>query len=146
MKQNSKNVNTLVDTLNNSLLSQSFISLSHVCVRCGSHQFREILEPVNSPHHARIVCGECEKFKAWQKDPAISEAYHERIILIDKLLATHKTNSWETNFLKDIRQPRVLTGRQPVKLSQICKRLLPDISAKPGEYDEIVDWLWGDAP
>lgn len=144
MHQNFSNVNTNVGTLKASF--PSLYNESSSCSRCGSNEFLEILLPPNHVHYAEIKCANCGKHERWQKDPAISEAYHERIILIDKLLATNKTNSWETTFLKDIRKPRFLTGRQPVKLSQICKRLLPDISAKPEEYDEIVDWLWGDAP
>lgn len=142
MSEYLQNVNTSVYTSNNSLLFQSFSSLSHSCSRCGSNEFKEILEPTSRKQYAKILCAKCSKFKSWQRDPVISEQHAERKIKIEKLIETGRASDWELSFLRNIRNSRVLTVKQSNKFSQVCNRLLPDISSKPGEYDEIVSWLW----
>lgn len=138
MNENSQNVNTIVNTLNNSLLSQSFLSLSHTCQRCGSNQFKEILEPSSSRQYAKILCAKCHKFKSWQRDPVISEQHAERKIKIEKLIDTGRTSDWELSFLRNIRNARVLTVKQANKFQQVCNRLLPATDSKANEYDWAV--------
>ncbi|MBW4607097.1 MAG: hypothetical protein KME22_07700 [Hassallia sp. WJT32-NPBG1] len=142
MSEYFSNVNTFVDTSNNSLFSQSFTSLSHVCGRCGSHDFEEILEPSSSRQFAKIVCAKCGKFKSWQRDPSITELHNERKIKIEKLIDTGRATNWEISFLRNIRRSRILTVKQANKFRQVCDRLLPDTESKASEYDDIISWLW----
>lgn len=144
MSEYLQNVNTSVYTSNNSLFSQSFTTLSHSCSRCGSNQFKEVLELSSSRQYAKILCAKCSKFKSWQRDPSITEAHNERKIKIEKLIDTGRATNWEISFLRNIRRTRVLTVKQANKFHQVCDRILPDSESKAHEYDWVVALM--DAP
>lgn len=101
-----------------------------VCT-CGANHVIE--EPIGNRLWSAISCASCSKHLGWFTNPAIT--YESRKKGIDAALASGKCTSWETMFLKNIREKQYLTAKQVEKYEQIIIRHGIRIPALDGALD-----------
>ena len=99
--------------------------MSHtVCPYCGSFSIEKICgarEPTN--HYGRLVCNDCGRWIAWIPKPEKITAQLARNDFIQGLLLSSRLNSWEREFLRDIKSKSWLTLRQKQKFDQIALKI-----------------------
>ena len=88
----------------------------------------EVRTPPNSPHYAKLVCNDCDKWIKWLPNPALNLVHDIRSQQIEKLLISNAITENERGFLVNIRNARLLTDRQKGWLDSILNRVLQEVS------------------
>ena len=99
--------------------------LSLICTHCNSQNLLETLEPLDSVHYGRVICGDCKHFIRWLPKPKIPE------ISIVRLLHSTGLEAWERSFLKAVacRNP---TSAESIVIKAIEAKINPVPSERAG--------------
>ncbi|MEC4811897.1 MAG: hypothetical protein SAK29_01265 [Scytonema sp. PMC 1069.18] len=97
------------------------------CRHCGSENLiRQTGTDESTLHYGRLSCSDCGRWHSWLKDPTVSLQWQQRTKVIDKLLIGHghRLSNWECDFLKSVREQRVLSPKQKDRLNVIGRKCL----------------------
>lgn len=102
--------------------------MSRVC--CLEYTFKPtenvVVMPSGSFHYSKIICGHCNRFLRWGKNPKTDDVYEQRQSTINKILneKTDKLNQREIDFLNNISQSRFISPKQSTWFANILSKTI----------------------
>ena len=97
--------------------SQNF---QKVCPHCQSTNIKVI--ETSGPHHAKLICGDCEKFICWLPSPATIEKERKMRERLERLRRL-EPKGWNGIFVRDLSHRSAIAHREGKRFKLSPKQL-----------------------